>query len=910
MSRSFRQGRKLARALCVATVLSLLPGLFVPAQASAQAETMMRTYNIPARDLGDALEQFGRQSNAQLLFSPRLVEGRRSKALKGQYSPEAALQILLDGSGLTYKRSASNVLLITPVPAPPPKPEAVKTPVPPAASLVVAAVREEPLDEIVITGFKRLERNQGAPASVLVATASYMDGLGMRDFDDIVKIAPSVTITKTSQPANNSINIRGIGTYAYSIATEASVAVVVDDVPQAFQAAAFSALVDVQQVEVLRGPQSTLFGKSASAGVINITTQPVTDRATGRIEVVATDDGEQRIQGTVSGPINDRLKFRVAGNFSTYRGNVYNLSTQHWLNGQSDSTLRGKLVWTPNPAVTMTLSPYVTRTLSSCCAGAEAFVSPGVTFGRSNEPQSAILAGITPDEDNRLTRMDVDAKADAVDYGTGLKIVRKVNGLSLASISSYDRYSLVDMQDTDSSDFDFSTVAPTAPKGGSANGGWFKINSVTQEFRVTSPDNVRLRYVAGLFYSRTHAQRYFVRGANDLGDYNGLPALPSTNSTTYAAYLSQAWATNYAVFGQATYDLTPKWGVTGGLRINLEDIRYTFRDLGNGVAFGDPPCSTQIKSLGPTVTIETCNSDTSVSGRAGLLYHFAPDVMGFVTYSRGYKGMAYDLTSTLTMRAPLTSGPLKGVAIGDAIAARQPIPPEQVDNYEIGLKSAFFDHHLVWNTTVFYESFRGFQAQSRDGITGQNILNSIGQVTSKGVESDLAARVGSRLIVNASVAYNKATMNDFPNANCYTAQTAAQGCVGGAQDLSGKPLFNAPEWNVGGNATYEVPLKRGWSGFATVAARWQSAVIFNLLQDPDSVQKAYGIVNLSGGVRNDRWKLTMFVNNLFDRRYALTRGRDTQWNINQATSPPTDAVTWKPARDSARYVGLRLSASY
>lgn len=906
MSRSFRQGRELARAFGVAAVLSLLPGLCLMAPAPAYAETAMRTYNISARNLGDALELFGRQSNAQLLFSPRLVEGRHSKTLKGQYEPEAALQILLDGSGLTYKRSASNVLLITVAPAPAPKAVPVKTAPPRPDTTAVTAVREEPLDEIIITGFKRLERNQGAPGSVFVATSANMDGLGVRDFDDIVKIAPSVTITKTSQPANNSINIRGIGTYAYSIATEASVAVVIDDVPQAFQAAAFSALVDVQQVEVLRGPQSTLLGKSASAGVINITTQPATSVLTGRVEVIATSDDEQRLQGTLSGPINDRLKFRVAGNFSTYRGNVYNLTTQHWLNGQSDTTVRGKLVWTPSDDVTVTLSPYLTRTLSSCCAGAEALVSPGVTYGKSNEPQSEILRGITVGENNRLLRMDVDARGDAVDYGTGLKIVRKINGLSLASISSYDRYSLIDMQDTDSSDFDFSTIAPAAPKGGSANGGYFKINSATQEFRVTSPDNGRLKYVAGLFYSRSHAQRYFVRGSNDLGTYNGLTSLPSTNSTTYAAYLSQAWATNYALFGQATYDLTDRWGLIGGLRVNQEDIRYTFRDLGNGVVYGDPPCSTQ----SPTVAIETCNSDTSVTGRAGLLYHFAPDVMGFATFSRGYKGMAYDLTSTLTMRTPLASGPLKGVPVGDAVAAKQPISPELVDNYEAGLKSAFFDHHLVWNTTVFYESFKGFQAQSRDAVTGQNVLNSIGQVTSKGVESELAARIWPRFTVNASLAYTKAIMDDFPNANCYTAQTFAEGCVGGVQDLSGKPLFNAPEWNVSGNATYEMPLKGNWTGFFGVAGRWQSEVVFNLLQDPDSVQKAYGIVNLSAGMKNARWKLTVFVNNLFDQGYALTRGRDTQWNISQMATPPTDAITWKPARDSARYVGLRLSATY
>ena len=119
---------------------------------------------------------------------------------------------------------------------------------------------------------------------MLVVTVKEMERSNIRDFDDLVKIAPSVTITKTSQPGNNSINIRGIGTYAYSIATEPSVAVVIDEIPQAFQAAAFAALVDVQQIEVLRGPQNTLFGKSASAGVISITTQPATDEFTGRAD--------------------------------------------------------------------------------------------------------------------------------------------------------------------------------------------------------------------------------------------------------------------------------------------------------------------------------------------------------------------------------------------------------------------------------------------------------------------------------------------------------------------------------------------------------------------------------------------------------------------------------------------------
>ncbi len=763
------------------------------------------------------------------------------------------------------------------------------------------------LEEVIVTAGKRAENVQDVPASVLVATAAGMERAGVRDFDDLVKIAPSLTITKTSQPGNNSINIRGIGTYAYSIATEASVAVVVDDIPQAFQAAAFSALVDVQQVEILRGPQNTLFGKAASAGVVLITTQPATDHFTARVEVMGTNDNEQRYQGTVSGPITDTLKARLAVNYSKYRGNIYDISINKWLNGQSDTTARGKIEWTPTPSWDVTLSPYVTKTRATCCAGAEYFVSPGVTFGKNKIAQAVILAGITPGPDNRLTRMDVPSRGDAFDYGGGLKIVRRLGGFSLASITSYDRYTLHDLQDTDSSDFDFSTVAPQAPRGGSANGGFFKINSVTQELRLTSPAEQRLRYVAGLYYSRTSSERDFVRGSNTLGTYNGLSSLPTTNSTAYSSYLSRAWASNYAAFGQATFDLTKKFSLIGGLRVNRENISYQFFDRGNNVTYGVPACST----ASPTVRISTCNHDTAVTGKAGAEYHFSPDVMLFATWSRGYKGLAYDLTSTLTTRTPVASGPLAGVPTADAVAAKQPIAPETANSYEVGIKSAMFDHRVTLNITAFDEIFHGFQAQSRDQLTGQNVLNSIGQVTSWGVEMEAAAKIGSHLTLSSAATYNKATMDRFPNANCYGAQTAAQGCVGGQQDLSGKPLFNAPEWNFNVNGQYVVPFANtGLDAFFTAGYRWQSKVIYNLLQDPDSIQDAYGIANIAVGLGNEHWKFTVFVNNLFDKSYALTKGRDAQWNISQATTPTTDAVTWKPARDSARYVGVRVAASY
>jgi iron complex outermembrane receptor protein len=876
------------------------------AGSAAQAAAQSYRFDIPAENLGQALRAVGDASQTQMLFSPELVKGKTSRPVQGKLSADEALRQALAGSNLTYRRTTSNVILISEAArgAPASPMSAIAVAAAPSAATVVAPTS---LEEIVVTGGKRPENVQDVPASVFVATAAAMERAQVRDFDDLVKIAPSLTITKTSQPANNSINIRGVGTYAYSIATESSVAVVVDDIPQAFQATAFTALVDVRQIEILRGPQNTLFGKAASAGVVNITTQPATAELSAHAEVMATDDHEARVSATVSGPVNDTLRFRLSGNYSDYRGNIYNLGTGHWVNGASDTTLRGKVVWTPAQDWEATLSPYYNHTVASCCQGAEYFVSPGVTFGKNNIPQSVILRGITPSPENTNSRMDVDARGNSVDYGAGLRIVHHLGELQLASITSYDRYELHDLQDTDSSDFDFQTVAPTAPHGGSANGGWFKINSVTQELRLTSPDSGRFRYVGGFFFSRTGSERFFVRGSNTLGTYNGLSSLPSTNSTAYAAYTSIAHDTNYAVFGEGAYALVDRFDLVGGLRVNYEEISYTFRDLGNHVTYGDPSCSTQ----SPTVQISTCNNDTSVTGKAGLRYRATPNFMAFATYSRGYKGMAYDLTSTLTTRTPVASGPLKGVPTADAVAAHQPVPPETVDSYELGFKASFFDHRLVWNLTVFDEEFRGFQAQSRDQLTGQNILNSIGKVYSRGVETEASAILTPELAVSLAGAYDEAVMVKFPNANCFGAQTAAQGCVGGMQDLSGKPLFNAPRWSVAGNAQYDVPTTiAGFRPFVSGSFHWQSRVIYNLLQDPDSVQAAYGIVNLAAGLQDDRWKLTLFVNNLLDQRYALTRGRDAQFNISQTATPPTDAITWKPARDSFRYVGVRLAVSY
>lgn len=776
------------------------------------------------------------------------------------------------------------------------------------AQTALNADRQEPagLEEIVITANKRAESIRDVPASVLAFTAETLDRTNVRDFDDLVTIAPSVTITKTTQPANNSINIRGIGTYSYSIATQASTAVVVDDVPQAFQAEAFTSLADVQQIEILRGPQSTLFGKSASAGVINITTQGPSDVWTARANVLATNDHEERVQASVSGPVSDTVKFRLSGNYSDYRGSVHNLTTGSWLNGDKNQTLRANVVWQPAADWTVTWLPYVISDAASCCASAPYFISPGVTFSKAKLPVSLILQGITPSSSNTLLRNDVNAQGDSYDLGSGFKVAHDLgNGLMLTSISSYDHFTLHDLQDTDLTSYDYSLLAPIAPKGGSANGGYFAVNTVTQELRLTSPSSGALKYVAGGFFSDSRSKRDFVRGSNTLGTYNGLPSIPTSNSSTYSSYLDNSNIKTAALYGQATYTFTDRLTLVGGLRLHHEDVSYNFWDRLHNVYYGYPHCSTK----SPTVRISTCNNDTVVLEKAALEYHFTPDVMMFADYASGYKGLAYDLTSTLTTRTLVPSGPLAGIPVGDSIASHQPVAPEKSKDYEVGFKGTFFERRMSWNVTGFYEEFTGFQAQNRDQITGQNVLESIGKVSSSGVESEFSARPIPELTLSTSGSYDIAKIVTFPSGPCFTNQTVAQGCVNALQNLSGKPLPNAPKWNANLNGEYEHPINDRVSGSITLGYRWQSAVIYNLTQDPDSAQPANGIFNLSTGLAAKSWKATIFVRNLFDRNYALTRGRSSSYNISPGAAPFTDAVYWTPGRDSSRYYGIQFSVS-
>lgn len=772
-----------------------------------------------------------------------------------------------------------------------------------SATASAQAQPEATLQTIVVTANKRQEKLMDVPAAITVVDKASMDRTNTRGMDDLPSLSPALTISYSTQPANNSINMRGIGTFSFGIGVESDVAVIVDDIPLAYQAAAFKDLTDVSRIEVLKGPQSTLFGKSAIAGAINITTTPIQAQAKTSGSVTLTNDGEHRESATVSGALSDKLRMRLTASNTDFPGTVKNLTSDTHLNGDREQTLIGKVEWAPSDDVTVTLSPHYNHSVVNCCIQPFTSMTPGGQYGLPPVmapspalPANLLLGGIAIGPNNVSVRNDYPTGGTFHDYGSGMKVDFEpaddspLAGYTLSSITSFDKYHMNDYQDGDGTDWSVMPyIDPNGPfTGGLSQFGTFDVRSVTQEFRVTSPEKRRLRYVAGLWF-----------GKNDLAR-----ALKREPVPPYSVdFASTAFNTTYAVFGQGTFDITDNTSLVGGLRLNKEDTGYQVTKYTN------PPAAEAV-----TGHWSGNDSEDSITGRVGLEHRLNKDVMVYGTYSTGHKGKAYDLTSSFSAVS----------------AANQPIPGEKSKDFEVGMKAMLLDNRAALSVDAFKTDFYGFQqsaGQVDDDGVFRTQLHSIGKLRTSGIEAEGSFRVSRAFLLNGNLAFMRAIIAKFPNGPCYnvlnatgSGQQSASVCApnptygpGLFQDLGGKTLPNAPRFkaNVGGQ--YDIALaSQSFDLFATSDYRWQSATQFSLNQDPGTIQKAYGILDAGFGMKdkNGAYKLSFFVKNLLDNHYAegmTNLPRNPNWSTSTVNVSSTQ---WIPPRDYTRYYGMRLDVSY
>jgi iron complex outermembrane recepter protein len=199
------------------------------------------------------------------------------------------------------------------------------------------------LEEIVVTAQKREQNLQSVPVAVTAVTGDALQQQGITNFAELAQVSPTLTVSRSNQATGSTVNVRGIGTLAFSTGVEPSVAVIVDDLPVLQQAQAFSNLSDVERIEVLRGPQGTLFGKNASAGAVNIVTRAPAEKFGGTVSAQATSDEQYIGEGSVTGPLGDRAAFRLTGYYNRSEGYIKNLATGSDLGAERNWGLRGRL---------------------------------------------------------------------------------------------------------------------------------------------------------------------------------------------------------------------------------------------------------------------------------------------------------------------------------------------------------------------------------------------------------------------------------------------------------------------------------------------------------------------------------------------------------------------------------------
>ena len=774
---------------------------------------------------------------------------------------KAIVMLLGSASALVLAGGAQAQTSSTPEPVPPAQAQSQLS----DAQAGPAAQNANPIagtlqGDIVVTAQKRTENVQDVPLAVQVIGSEQLQASGATEFTDLTKIAPSLVVRPSDQPVNASISIRGIGTFAFSIGVEPSVAVQVDDVPIGFQARAFADLSDIERIEVLRGPQSTLYGKSASAGLINIVTQAPTSSLTAKVNGSLTTDDEYQIGGSIAGPLGETLGFRISANRDDFNGNVRNLFTGRKRNGREVSSFKGKLVWHPLTALTVTGGlNYIEGNTSLGRPFVRGLGPTAFLRGNAAQPPSVFAPGVVVSADNRNISNNSPAGSNYDGFGQSLKAELDLGGPTLVSITSHDRYKLNDFQDQDET----SAATPT-----NVQGGRFTSDQWTQEVRLVSPGDQPLRYTLGLFYADIDFSRRFTRG----------PFFSIAN--WYATSGSQ----QEAAFGQLDWEFTPGTTATGGLRYQHERVDYTYRDF---AAAGTPFFS-------------GAATDNFFTYKAGLRHEFTDDLMVYASYATGHKGQTYDLTTGFNAQR----------------ASGGPVRPEKSRSYEIGTRTQFFDRRLTLNLTAFLANYRDFQAQGiesfPDGTVNYRLAN-VGRIRTRGVELDSSLRAMDDLRLGASVAYLDAKITRFPFAQCFPGQTVAQGCnpavapLPAFQNLAGARPAQSPKWKLSATADYTPALgSSAVKGLLQAAFSYQSRINYSLSQDPETIQGGYGILNLGAGVRSadGRYELVAFVNNVTDQHYTTnlfnSRGTYSNQIATQALLP----------RDFARYAGVRFSLNY
>ncbi|WP_449473524.1 TonB-dependent receptor [Sphingobium chungangianum] len=769
-------------------------------------------------------------------------------------------------------------------------------------------------DVIIVTARRRAETAQEVPLAISVIRGDSIEATGNFNVVKLQQLAPTLQVY-TTNPRNTSVNIRGLGVPfgLTSDGFEQGVGIYVDDVYNSRVAAATFDFLDVNQVEVLRGPQGTLYGKNTTAGAINITTNQPTFDFEGRAELSVGNLNYRQAKAAISGPLSDTVTARLAVAATSRRGTLYNVTSQRWINEQDNLGLRGQLLFKPNDDFSITLSGDYSKQDPECCG--TTFVRVGRTQRPLNRQYDALAAAqgyVVPSRNpyDRLSDLDSNLNAGNKIGGVSARVKWDVGPGTLTSVTAWRFW---DWKPENDRDF---TGLPIVSKSQNPS----QQNQYSQEFRYNY-ESQKIDFVVGLFGFK---QRIDTQGTEQQGaaaaKWSLAPSADPLNPANNPATLAGLTASNTqwlksesaALFGQLSWKVTDALTIQPGLRLNYDKKsgfyqRVVTNAQGQAISCTTPPApgtiagtSQQCGIYQPQVSAPS-DSAWNFTYDFNVNYKFARDVLAYATYAKSFKTLGINQNGL-----PLN---LDNTVNYDAATVK----PESVQHFEVGLKTQLWDRRATFNISAFRTTIKDFQATVNGGQFGtvRGYLANAEKVRSQGIEADFKVVASDRFTAYANAAYTDAKYKKFTNAPCppelsggpsqpsgATPDYSQPGVPGAASprqcDISGQDLPGVSKWAFSYGAEYNIPVtllaKEGQVDLG-VDGNYRSHWNSNASPSRYTEVKGYALTNFRAGFRGEGFDVFGWVRNAFDVNY-IENLQVAPGNTGLIAGQPGDPRTW------------------
>ena len=756
------------------------------------------------------------------------------------------------------------------------------------------------IEEIIVTAQKREQSLQDVPISITTFAGEFLEDSGIDTLQQLGQYTPNLSLASSGQLANNRIILRGVGSVGNS-AIEPSVAVFVDGIYIPRPSSVIGTLTDLEIIEVLRGPQGTLFGRNASMGALNIRTRKPEDEFSGDIRASFGDYDHVRVAGALSGAFSPGIAGRLAFQYSDRDGYGENSYTENGSDNDvgtwEDGSVRGKLFFEPAPDLDITLTGDFSRIING--GGVIEVLSGSVQpeylvalrrFLSRTDPLT-MPSGEVPDTadgfDNNVHQDHRDFAEDE-QWGIAGDINWRLGDHTVRSLTGYRKWS----NDT------LNESVIRLPMDLIRRVTFYDVETVSQELQLLSPTGGRIEYVAGAYFyqedygidqSFDHGQDFcspFVHNlfASYLADFNFSPRAAraiaggvsrdcnaATQTDTVSTRFRQE-VSNFALYGQLTLNVTEQLRVTGGLRWTDSNKNGSFLSLVNNPISAPPspenPFTIDLRIPEDHPDLEY--DEEEITWLANLSYHPVESVMLFATYATGFRSGGFN--------------PEGFDSVAEASGADRVYETETVDNIEVGAKGGLFDNRVVVSLNYFHTQISDLQNRRFDGVNF--LMQNVEELTQQGVELDIQARPLDQLYTVLGVSYLDSSFGDFPDATSLPAEIAdyrtslqLSRFLGfppaqlPTRDLTGDRNHFSPKWQLSLVAEWSdrIPVHGlGWF----VRGEYQYVSDQNIGADtnqaPQTIQPGYDIVNARLGLRgaNDGWEISSFVRNVFDQDYC------------------------------------------